>query len=475
MSRDRFDQLVSNLRFSKATTLRPEGMGHETWRWKRVDDFVEAYNTYRKSNFIPSDLLCVDESMSRWYGIGGDYINKGLPMYVAIDRKPENGCEIQNVCCGRSGVMLQLKIVKTSQEQRIIAMEQTRGERDNERELEGALEENDSGLPHGAVVLSQLVSPLFHSNRLVCADSYFSSVAAAEELKRNGLRYIGVVKTATKKFPMELFKARIMLGGRGERYGLVANDSEGRPSLLSFVWVDRERRYFIATAGSLAPGTDCVRYRWRQQDKTPDAEPNRISYTIPQPRAAEIYYSCCEKIDQHNRDRQDTLMLERKVQTKDWSLRVNMTLLGMIFVDTWKVWQQFTYNNTEAIETQKSFYGTLSAEMIDNTYDKVTPVVGRKRRGGNEVERISPAVCRTTGAPRAGVSIHLTPTKKLRRKRDGTVTVQCKQGYCCICGKKTTHECSACEQKNDNKTGWCCHSKTGCQCFPEHIQQAHME
>jgi Transposase IS4 len=473
MSRDRFDKLLTNLRFSKATAVRPEGMGHETWRWRKVDDFVEAYNSYRKRNFIPSDLLTVDESMSRWYGIGGDYINKGLPMYVAIDRKPENGCEIQNVCCGRSGVMLQIKIVKTSKEQQLISLEQTREEREQDREREGAAEDESTGLPHGAVVLCDLVSPWYHSNRLVCADSYFSSVAAAQELKRNGLRYIGVVKTATKKFPMEFLKSRILLGGRGERYGLVANDSDGQPSLLSFVWVDRERRYFIATAGSLAPGADCVRYRWRQEDKTPDAEPVRKAVAVPQPRAAEMYYSCCAKIDQHNRDRQDTLMLERKLKTKDWSVRVNMTILGMIFVDTWKVWQQFTYANNEAIETQKTFYGTLAAEMIDNTYDKVA--VGRNKRQRDDVERISPAVCRTTGAPRAGVSIHLTPTKKQRKKRDGTLTVQCKQGYCCICGKKTTHECSACEQKNDNKSGWCCHSKTGRQCFPEHIQRAHME
>jgi hypothetical protein len=26
--------------------------------------------------------------------------NHGLPMYVAMNRKPENGCEIQNAACG---------------------------------------------------------------------------------------------------------------------------------------------------------------------------------------------------------------------------------------------------------------------------------------------------------------------------------------------------------------------------------------
>jgi len=35
-------------------------------------------------------------------------------MFIAMDRKPEDGCEIQNVCDGKSGIMLQLHIVKSS-------------------------------------------------------------------------------------------------------------------------------------------------------------------------------------------------------------------------------------------------------------------------------------------------------------------------------------------------------------------------
>ena len=46
--------------------------------------------------------------MSQWYGQGGHWINHGLPMYVAIDCKSENGCEIQNVACGHSIVMIHL-------------------------------------------------------------------------------------------------------------------------------------------------------------------------------------------------------------------------------------------------------------------------------------------------------------------------------------------------------------------------------
>ena len=38
----------------------------------------------------------------------------GLPHYVAMDRKPENGCELQNSADGVSGVMMRLKLAKTA-------------------------------------------------------------------------------------------------------------------------------------------------------------------------------------------------------------------------------------------------------------------------------------------------------------------------------------------------------------------------
>ena len=82
------------------------------YRWMLVDDFIQSFNDHRARNFKPSWRVCIDESIVRWYGIGGDWINAGLPHYVAIDRKPENGCEIKNAACGESGIMMTLLIVK---------------------------------------------------------------------------------------------------------------------------------------------------------------------------------------------------------------------------------------------------------------------------------------------------------------------------------------------------------------------------
>ena len=77
-----------------------------------MDDFVKAFNLHLRENFIPDNFICTDESISRWYGGGRYWINEVITCYIAIDRKPENGCEIQNLACGESGVMLRLKLVK---------------------------------------------------------------------------------------------------------------------------------------------------------------------------------------------------------------------------------------------------------------------------------------------------------------------------------------------------------------------------
>jgi hypothetical protein len=187
MTRNRFEAIWSCLRFSYQPEQRPEEMPTEEWRWMLVDDFVAMFNSFREKKFFPGDTICIDESMSRWYGMGGDWINDGLPHYVAIDCKPENGCEIQTACCGQSGIMIGLKLVKSAK---------CRVREDPE----------DEGLNHGTKVAKELVLPYANSGRVCVADSYFASVQCAKELWNIGMGFIGVVKTATKGFPMAHLK-----------------------------------------------------------------------------------------------------------------------------------------------------------------------------------------------------------------------------------------------------------------------------
>ena len=159
--------------------------------------------------------------------------------------------------------------------------------------------------------MKELVAPWNNSWRVVCGDSFLASVTAAEEMVRLRLHFIGVVKTATRKYPKQ-YLASLELQNRGHFKGLV--DKLNNPTLLAFVWVDHDRRYFIATTSSLEVGEEYPRSRWRQAVNDQYTAPERLGFEVLQPKAYEVYYLKCARIDQHNRHRQHTLQLEQKLK-----------------------------------------------------------------------------------------------------------------------------------------------------------------
>ena len=457
MSRIQFDNLFSNLRFGNQPAERPPNLSSGQYRWLLVDNFINNFNKHRARNFIPSERICVDKLISCWYGQGGSWINQGLPQYVAIEQKPENGCKIQNAACGCSGVMIRLKLVKSADEEQST---------------------NNKHCLHGTAVLNKLVLPWRNTNRIVCADSYFASVEAAESLLLVGLRFIGVVKSATQRFPKQHLHA-IELHTRGESKGLYSLDNTGHPSLLSFVWMDRKRRYFICSTSSLAPGVPYTRQRWQQVSHIPNVPPELVEIAVHQPKAAEVYYNTCAVIDRHNQCQQDNLMLEKKLKTKEWSLCVNMSLLAIIIVDTWLVYSgcRRYADDDECAEAQKDFYSCLAEELIDNQFDTVTTCRSLFASAAQKAAldaALQQNLVATDGLPQSGTSIHLTPTKKKRKLCDGTRTNFLKQGRCLVCSLKTTYLCSACNDNSEiENEPWLCGTKRGKLCFLQHYDNHH--
>ena len=152
-----------------------------------VDYFVKNFNKYLASHYVTYDLICFDKSMSKWYGLGGHWINMGLTMYVVIDNKPINGCEIQNSRDSISQVMMQLKLVKSEADEDRYT-EKIRADVSHQRQSVNLL--------HGTKVLIDLVKTWRDTWRTVCADSYFTSIPAVDDLEKIGLHFVGVVKTA---------------------------------------------------------------------------------------------------------------------------------------------------------------------------------------------------------------------------------------------------------------------------------------
>ena len=217
------------------------------------------------------------------------------------------------------------------------------------------------------------------------------------------------------------------------------------------------------------------RERWRQLVTDLTTPPTKVHLVVPQPVAAEVYYDACGKIDQHNRDRQATLGLERKFRTHDWSMRVNMSILSMCLVDSWRIWMRINNINEgdTAIETQKQFYGYLSAELIDNNYDRVGGQVRQANVNNSFVDiDINPdLVDPVTGKPRAGDGVYI---RRCTKRRKNTNHVH--QGRCMVCKIKTSYICAACMDDEDNpKQPWVCNSETGRMCFATHRMLKHSD
>ncbi len=137
-------------------------------------------------------------------------------------------------------------------------------------------------------------------------------------MMRYGMQFIGVVKSATRQYQMPYLS--LELNNRGDRKGMVTRGGEtnGEPKMIAFVWMDRQRRYFITTCSSLAEGSPFKRQRWRQlEDASSDehADPQLVDLVVPQPKAAEVYFKTCAMIDRHNRHRQVMLGIENKLVT----------------------------------------------------------------------------------------------------------------------------------------------------------------
>lgn len=367
---------------------------------------------------------------------------------IALLYKPENGCEIQNAACGTTGIMMELRIVK--------------GDENDVLDVDA----EDQELTHGCkVMLSLLRHWKSRKERIVCADSYFASVQSARRLFEFGFRFIGVVKTATTKFPMK-FLGSVELPERGTSVALTAMHEDDMFRLLAFVYCDRDRRYFISTCSNVASGVPIVRRRLRQVlPVESQADPESVTITMNQPAASEIYYKACGMIDRHNRARQATLKLEKKMRTKTWHKRVNTSILGMIIVDSFLLHELCTGGSM----TQQEYYRELIQALIENRY---TSGVASRLSSMSKDSPGSDSVASRTGT--AGRGLHLTPAKRVADTHDERQNTS-RQQRCRYCKLKTTSVCSECRDNPDvggKKAGYC-HPSTGRFCYETHMNEVH--
>jgi len=235
--------------------------------------------------------------------------------------------------------------------------------------------------------------------------------------------------------------------------------ADGVMDLMAVLWVDRERSYFIASTSTTLSGAPYDRLRWRHGEDTAA----RVALTVPQPQVAKAYYRCCSQVDRRHRCRQDDLQLDHKLVTRDWFMRVNMSLLGMCIFDSWLLYSR-ARGDVGGL-SQHEFLEILAEQLIDNTFE----TAGLRPRGSAEA---APAVDESVPL-RQGVGVHLTPTKK---RRTGLATNDGEhraQSMCRVCQRRgTSSVCSGCRDGRKVEV-FCCGPKTGRRCFDQHMREVH--
>ena len=151
---------------------------------------------------------------------------------------------------------------------------------------------------------------------------------ACDELKKRGMRFIGVVNTAIRGLCMEKL-SEIELAHSGLWKGYFSLDDNTKLDKFAFVWVDRDWGYFIYNTPSLKHGVPYAMDRLIHVNDSPNADQVCVEFEFNQPRVDERYYPSNPNIDESNQTRQDYSQLERNLQTNDWSIRVNTSILGM--------------------------------------------------------------------------------------------------------------------------------------------------
>ena len=148
-------------------------------------------------------------------------------------------------------------------------------------------------------------------------------------------------------------------------------------------------------------------------------------------------------MDHHNRYIQANINTETKLETKYWSMWINMSLVSINMVYDYIEYSQY---NGDA-DPQGWFYINFEEDLIEKDC-VIEKISGNFRLTCGDERGV--VFINITGSPSLRISSHLTPINKKTKEKYFRLTNKSKQAYCGILNKKTKHNCSQCIYDNDN-------------------------
>lgn len=403
MSRDRFKLLSQSLRLTGANAPPPQaaaaaagggarggdGVGgaadmvEDADSWWPIRGMVDAVNDSIRRAVTPGPYLTVDEMMSFWYGLEGEYLIGGIPHATKIPRKPRSvGCELKCVADGLTHIMLRVEI----------------------QEGKEAMKEKEWNTAYGAgtSVTLRLTRPWAGTGRTVVGDSAFGSVKTLIALhKINGLFGLLMVKTAHTKYPMKYMgewskqQEANPDARRGAHVSVTStytiDDSGTNHKMFAVGWKDLTNKTIVSNRGTTNEGNPTKKTRHKVISVEGRAVQRIREFLVPRPVAIEMLFDSFGAVDFNDGIRQGIFNMEQYWKTRLYWHRILASLLGVIFTNcflAYRMEQQAAHS--EDIDDFNTFMGKLAYQLIFNPHIE-GPRHQRKRAafaaaGGAEVD-----------------------------------------------------------------------------------------
>lgn len=403
MSRHRFDEIQSAIRLSKAATVA--GVPYRD-KFVFVREFLAAWNANMQEQFIPSFLMCLDESMVQW-------LNKWTcPGWVHLPRKPHPfGNEYHTIACAVTHIIFQVELVEG---------------KDRPTELPKPEFEAELGKMGGLIM--RMTKPVWYSNRIVIMDSAFCQLKALISLQKHGV-YATVVIKKRRYWPkyidgdaMDAIVEKDPVGTAKCLKGTL----DGVPFTLVALRDTKHVLKLASTCGSMEPVKETKRRR--------DPETKTV-IEFHYPEMIATYYKARHAVDDNNNMRQGSMGLEEGFPVHTWNLRQFIAMTAVSEVNSLNF-----YNHRRKMDDPEQFkplsliqYRRLLARaLVENPYLKKDeaptssgPSLRSSRTPGHELVT-APLY---TGKWRDGAWAKVS-TQYLKRKCSGEGCTREQRTYC---------------------------------------------
>ena len=346
MSRTRFEQILSNLKY---TVNEPPSYID---RFHEIRQIVTAWNDNIQQVFQSGWITCLDESMSIWFN------RWTCPGWMFVPRKPHPfGNEFHTICCAITGIMFGIDLVEGK-----------------DRPKEKPADEN-ANLGSTVSLLLRMCKPIYSTGKVVVLDSGFCVLKGIIKLAECGVYAAAQIKKRRywpAMVPGEAIKDRLQDYAVGSMQAIKGTMNSIPYTIFSL----KEPDYIsnmMSTYGSIfQTGRDTTR------NDTPRGAAGFRAFCFKYNDVFDNHFLFRHIVDDHNHLRHLVLSIEQTWATCHWPHRVFSFLLAITEVNCFKAMHYFVWKplgTQDAPKDLHTFRKKLAFQLINNPYIEETIAV----------------------------------------------------------------------------------------------------